>query len=43
MQGVFMEEMMTTKLLDQVKEIARLKHLSISTEEAYLQWIHPVR
>jgi integron integrase len=30
---------MATKLLDQVKEIARLKHLSIRTEEAYLHWI----
>jgi integron integrase len=27
------------KLLDQAREIAHLKHLSIRTEEAYLQWI----
>ena len=30
---------MAGKLLDQVREIIRLKHLSIRTEEAYVQWI----
>jgi integron integrase len=30
---------MTIKLLDQVRETARLKHLSLRTEEAYVQWI----
>lgn len=34
---------MASKLLDQVREIARLKHMSIRTEDAYVQWIHPVR
>jgi hypothetical protein len=33
---------MKIKLLDQVRETARLKHLSLRTEEAYVQWIHPV-
>ncbi len=27
------------KLLDQVREMIRLKHYSIRTEQAYLQWI----
>ena len=27
------------KLLDQVREIIRLKHYSIRTEEAYVNWI----
>jgi hypothetical protein len=30
---------MTIKLLDQVRETARLKHLSQRTENAYVQWI----
>ena len=30
---------MKIKLLDQVRETARLKHLSLRTEEAYVQWI----
>jgi hypothetical protein len=30
---------MTIKLLDQVRETAHLKHLSLRTEEAYVQWI----
>ena len=30
---------MAAKLLDQVKETIRLRHLSIHTEEAYVQWI----
>jgi len=34
---------MATKLLDQVRQVIRLKHLSLRTEEAYLNWIHPVR
>lgn len=34
---------MAKKLLDQVREIARLKHLSHRTEESYIHWIHPVR
>ena len=28
-----------TKLLDQVREVMRLKHMSIRTEDAYLYWI----
>lgn len=27
------------KLLDQVRELIRLKHYSIRTEEAYVRWI----
>ena len=27
------------KLLDQVREVIRLKHYSIRTEQAYVQWI----
>ena len=30
---------MATKLLDLVRETARLKHLSTRTEESYTQWI----
>lgn len=30
---------MAQKLLDQVKQVIRLKHLSLRTEEAYLYWI----
>jgi integron integrase len=30
---------MSSKLLDQVREVARLKHLSKRTEDSYLQWI----
>ena len=30
---------MAQKLLDKVRETALLKHLSIRTEKAYLQWI----
>jgi integron integrase len=30
---------MAPKLLDQVREVARLKHLSKRTEDSYLQWI----
>ncbi|HVN47441.1 MAG TPA: phage integrase N-terminal SAM-like domain-containing protein [Bacteroidota bacterium] len=30
---------MASKLLNQVREIIRLRHLSIRTEEAYVQWI----
>ncbi len=30
---------MASKLLDQVREVARLKHLSKRTEDSYLQWI----
>lgn len=28
------------RLLDQVREVIRLRHYSIRTEQAYLQWIH---
>src|SRR6266849_2808837 len=28
-----------TKLLDQVRHVLRLKHMSYRTEEAYVQWI----
>jgi len=28
-----------TKLLDQVRLVIRLKHMSIRTEEAYVQWV----
>ena len=31
------------RLLDQVREVLRRKHYSIRTEEAYIDWIHPVR
>ena len=31
------------RLLDQVRETIRRKHYSIRTEEAYVDWIHPVR
>jgi len=31
------------KLLDQVRNAIRIKHYSYKTEEAYVQWIHPVR
>ena len=31
------------KLLDQVREVIRMKHYSIRTEQAYVNWIHPVR
>jgi hypothetical protein len=34
---------MATKLLDQVRQVVRLQHLSLRTEEAYLNWINPVR
>lgn len=27
------------RLLDQVREVIRVKHYSIRTEEAYVQWI----
>lgn len=27
------------RLLDQVREVIRLRHYSIRTEQAYLQWI----
>ena len=30
---------MTTTLLDEVRQVIRLKHLSLRTEEAYVQWI----
>jgi integron integrase len=30
---------MSSKLLDQVREVARLRHLSKRTEDSYLQWI----
>jgi hypothetical protein len=29
----------TTKLLDQVRDIIRLKHYSIRTERAYVDWV----
>jgi len=29
----------TRKLLDQVRDVLRLKHYSIRTEEAYVDWI----
>ena len=28
-----------TKLLDQMRDVLRLKHLSLRTEEAYISWI----
>src|SRR5271154_226467 len=28
-----------SKLLDQLKEVLRLKHYSLRTEEAYVQWV----
>lgn len=31
--------MVKPKLLDQVRDLIRLKHYSIRTEEAYLNWI----
>jgi hypothetical protein len=31
------------KLLDQVRETIGMKHYSIRTEQAYVEWIHPVR
>jgi len=31
------------KLLDQVREVIRMKHYSIRTEQSYVDWIHPVR
>ena len=34
-----MEERPKKKLLDQVREVIRLKHYSIRTEEAYVSWI----
>jgi len=33
------EDTMASKLLNQVREVARLKHLSKSTEDSYVQWI----
>lgn len=32
-------QMSSPKLLDQVRTVARLKHYSIKTEQAYIQWI----
>ena len=32
-----------TKLLDQVRDAIRLRHLSLRTEEAYLGWIRRFR
>jgi len=34
-----MEERPKKKLLDQVRDVIRLKHYSIRTEEAYVNWI----
>ena len=31
--------MPSTKLLDQVSSVARMRHLSLSTERAYVSWI----
>jgi len=31
--------MPTPKLLDQVRTVARVKHFSLSTERAYVNWI----
>ena len=31
--------MPTPKLLDQVRSVARMRHLSLSTERAYVGWI----
>ena len=31
--------MTARKLLDQVSDVARLKHLSLRTEDTYLKWI----
>jgi len=31
------------RLLDEVRAVARMRHLSIRTEKAYVSWIHPVR
>ena len=31
---------MATKLLDHARQVIRLKHLSLRTEEAYLNWIN---
>ena len=28
-----------TKLLDQMRDVLRLKHLSLRTEEAYISWV----
>jgi len=30
------------KLLDQVREVIQMKHYSIRTEQAYVDWINPV-
>jgi site-specific recombinase XerD len=35
--------MVKRKLLDQVTDVARFRHLSIRTEATYRNWIHPVR
>ncbi len=34
-----MEERPKKKLLDQVRDVIRLKHYSIRTEKAYVSWI----
>ena len=34
-----MEKRPKKKLLDQVRDVIRLKHYSIRTEEAYVNWI----
>jgi hypothetical protein len=34
-----MEERPKKKLLDQVRDVIRLKHYSIRTEKAYINWI----
>lgn len=34
---------MAQTLLNQVRETARLRHLSARTEDSYVQWINPVR
>src|SRR5207247_4936601 len=31
------------KLLDRVREVIRMKHYSIRTKQAYVDWINPVR
>ena len=31
------------RLLDEVRSVARMRHLSLRTEQAYVQWIYPVR
>jgi hypothetical protein len=38
--GVVPNPKLVIRLLDQVREVIRIKHYSIRTEEAYVQWIN---